>query len=125
MNQFNQIRIAAVVMFIGICLGAIGAHAFKPTLQENGYVEEWKTAAMYQLIHGLAIFVVALVGRKNKLPWCSVFWLVGILLFSGSLYVLSYTGNTAKPIVLATPLGGLSFLIGWLFLVIMPQRALS
>lgn len=125
MNQHNQIRIAAILMFIGIGLGAIGAHTFKPVLQATGYVAEWKTAAMYHLIHSLAIFIVALVGRKDKLPWCSIFWWIGVLLFSGSLYVLSYTGNTAKPIVLATPLGGLCFLIGWLTLVIQPQKALS
>lgn len=123
MGHLNQIRIAALVMALGIGLGAIGAHAFKPILEANGHTAEWKTAALYQMVHGLAMLLLAVTGRRPRPTASYVCWLIGVLLFSGSLFLLSYTGSTAKPIVLATPLGGLSFLIGWIVLMIKPQQA--
>lgn len=124
MNPSNQIRIAALLMALAIALGAFGAHALEPRLLETGHVAEWKTATIYHLVHGLAMLLIAIGGRREKPSVSFWAWLIGILLFSGSLYVLSYTGNTAKPIVLSTPLGGLAFLIGWIALIVKPKQAL-
>lgn len=122
MKTSLQIRIAAVVMLVAIALGAMGAHMLKDKLLETGHLEEWKTAALYQMIHGLAMFGVALVGKRARPSFSFWAWLVGVFLFSGSLYVLSYTGLTALPIVLATPLGGLAFMIGWAAFIFKPHQ---
>ncbi|MDF1815103.1 MAG: DUF423 domain-containing protein [Verrucomicrobiales bacterium] len=125
MNFRIQIRVAAIVMFLAIALGAMGAHMLKDRLAETGHLAEWKTAALYHMIHGLAMFVVAAVGKQARAAFCFWAWLVGIFLFSGSLYILSYTGLTALPIVLATPLGGISFMVGWGALACKPDRIIS
>lgn len=110
----RTLRIAAGLLgFTGVGLGAFGAHGLKATLEPAGLLEIWKTAVFYQLIHAVALF--ALAGWPNpaahKIGWC---WIVGVLLFSGSLYGLALGGpRLLGPI---TPLGGLALLAGWLLL---------
>ena len=117
MKQSTQIRIAALIVFIGVALGAFGAHGLKDLLAETGRIDTWKTAAIYQLIHGVAMLVMALhSAAKPRFAFWS--WLIGIILFSGSLYALSLTGISTLGAI--TPLGGLAFLIGWGSLVISP-----
>jgi uncharacterized membrane protein YgdD (TMEM256/DUF423 family) len=123
MDCKTQIRLSASLMFIAVALGAMGAHLLKVRLGETGHLEEWKTAVLYHLIHALAMLVMAVAGRRDRASFSFWAWLVGILLFSGSLYVMSMTGSKALPIVLATPLGGIAFLIGWLSLAIQPSQA--
>lgn len=107
-------------MFLAIGLGAMGAHALEEKLTANGHFDHWKTAALYHMIHGLAMFVIA--GSKKCKSDCVYWsWLIGIVLFSGSLYVLSYTGFSKLGMI--TPLGGLSFMIGWLVLTIKPGNS--
>lgn len=122
-NSALPVRIAAAVMVLGIALGAMGAHALKERLGQTGHLEEWKTAALYQMIHGLALFVAAL--RTGRFGFCGWAWLAGVILFSGSLYLLSYSGSKALPIVLATPAGGLAFLLGWASLLLFPGQLRS
>ena len=122
MNSKTQIRLAALLMTLAIALGAFGAHALEDRLVETGHVAEWKTATLYHMIHGLAMFVAVLVSKRERVPFCFLAWLVGIALFSGSLYVLSFSGSKALPIVLSTPLGGLAFMAGWLSLLINPAQ---
>lgn len=105
---------AALLTAGGVALGAFGAHALKETLLVHGTTETWKTAVFYQLIHDLAAWA-ALSGATRHSPLLvkSAFaWLIGIFLFSGSLYGLSLGGpRWLGPI---TPLGGLAFIVGWL-----------
>jgi uncharacterized membrane protein YgdD (TMEM256/DUF423 family) len=108
MNTTSRTRIAAGVMFLGIGLGAFGAHGLADQLAETGRLANWETATLYHLIHGLALFAVA---RSSSRPLGYGWFLAGIVLFSGSLYVLALTGITKFGAI--TPLGGLCFLIGW------------
>ena len=107
-------RTAAAMMFLAVALGAVAAHALEDRLTAANRVGTWDTAVLYHLIHGIALFVVAGMGRGTRGPaWCFV---IGMILFSGSLYLLSLTGM--KWLVAVTPFGGISFLIGWLWLAI-------
>ncbi len=107
-------RAAAVVLFLGVSLGAIGAHALKDILAETGRADNYHTAVLYHLIHGLALMLIAQRAVFRIGAWWCLF--AGILLFSGSLYALSLTGNTSLAAI--TPFGGLAFLAGWAWLAI-------
>jgi uncharacterized membrane protein YgdD (TMEM256/DUF423 family) len=113
-----MIRIAAALCFLAVALGAFGAHWLKPTLEERHMVEAWHTAVLYHLIHAVTLFVLAYFGTTNRGAWWLLF--AGIVLFSGSLYLMGLTGmRWLGPI---TPLGGLCFLAGWAWLVISPTN---
>lgn len=106
-----RLRLAAVVVFLGIALGAFGAHGLADRLAETGRLANWETATLYHLLHGLAMFTVALhSGKTGKARgyWC---FLAGVVLFSGSLYALALSGMAKLGAV--TPFGGVAFLIGW------------
>ena len=107
MDKTTKIRIAAATTALGIALGAFGAHGREATLEANDRVANWETATLYHLIHGLAMFVVAMRSRAIGYFW----FLGGILLFSGSLYILALTNITKLGAI--TPFGGTAFLIGW------------
>jgi len=117
------IRLGAVAAFVGVALGAFGAHALRARLPAD-HLAAFETGAHYQLLHALALVLVGVrIGRRparltTAAGWC---FTVGIVLFSGSLYVLSITGTTAVGIV--TPLGGLCFLAGWACLALAEGRA--
>ena len=114
----NFKNIGAVSAALAIGLGAMGAHALEPQLVADGKLEVWKTAALYHLVHSVALYFLAVMeGREPNRPGRVAMWLwfVGILLFSGSLYGLSLTSwSVLGPI---TPIGGLSFIAGWLALL--------
>ncbi|NLT71417.1 MAG: DUF423 domain-containing protein [Verrucomicrobiaceae bacterium] len=108
MSSAARIRLAAFVLFLGIALGAFGAHGLADRLEATGRLDNWETAGLYHLVHGLALFVIALrPGRPLGYYW----FLAGILIFSGSLYALALTDITKLGAI--TPLGGISFLVGW------------
>ena len=108
MSSPARIRLAAALLFLGIALGAFGAHGLAERLSETGRVDNWETATFYHLIHALAMFALSLHSRRAL----GYYWfLAGILLFSGSLYLLAVTGVTKLGAI--TPLGGVSFLVGW------------
>lgn len=112
------IRIAAIFMFLGVALGAFGSHALKAKLDTYS-LDIFKTAVMYHLIHALGIFIVAVLlsqGSNPKLHWAGIFLVAGIILFSGSLYLLAVTGQ--KWLGAVTPLGGLSFLTAWVLIAL-------
>jgi len=107
-------RVAGIFGFLGVALGAMGAHAFKLTLEANGTVEIWKTAALYHLVHAVVLLALALWARGGKLaPW---FFSLGICIFSGSLYTLALTN--IRWLGAVTPIGGLLLMAGWLVLVL-------
>lgn len=109
-------------MFIGVALGAFGAHGLKDMLLANNRVGVWETAVFYQLIHALALLAIGIWRRcdadaasSRALRLAGVCWLAGVLLFSGSLYTLALGGpGWLGPL---TPLGGLFFLAGWAALI--------
>ena len=118
--SFNQIlKLATGLLGMsGVALGALGAHALKVQLATSSHTETWNTAVLYHLIHTIAILAVSVrpahAGQSGKscyLTAACVFWMVGVILFSGSLYLLALGGpHWLGPI---TPLGGLALLIGW------------
>ncbi len=111
-------RIAAVLCFLAVALGAFGAHGLRSTLEHRGMLDVWNKAVLYHFIHAIALLVLALYGTVNRGAW----WLLlaGILLFSGSLYVMALTN--LRWLGAITPLGGLCFLAGWAWLIITPPK---
>lgn len=101
---------AGLLGFLGIALGAAGAHGrLHDFLMAAGTLDNWATAVLYHLIHS-----VALVAAPGGWTWVSRSWIVGIILFSGSLYWLSLGGP--KFLGPVTPLGGVALLFGWALL---------
>src|SRR5207248_11187700 len=96
-------RIAAGLCFLGVALGAFGAHWLKPTLEANGLIDAWNKAVLYHFIHAIALFALALFGTANRGAWWLLF--AGIIVFSGSLYVMALTN--ARWLGAITPSGGL------------------
>ncbi|MCB1062700.1 MAG: DUF423 domain-containing protein [Verrucomicrobiae bacterium] len=118
--ESNAIRISALLALLGVGLGAFGAHALADLLESRGRADAWDTAVFYQIVHGVALLALGLSGRRQPVTsWC---WLIGAILFSGSIYGLCLLEN-AKWLGPVTPLGGLLMMIGWLALVIKPPRA--
>jgi uncharacterized membrane protein YgdD (TMEM256/DUF423 family) len=111
------IRIAAVLGFLSVGLGAFGAHGLKDVLARNDMGAVWEKAVFYQFIHSVMMYMLAVRSPWPRGPWWC--FLAGILLFSGSLYVLALTGRTGLGII--TPFGGTSFLAGWLWLALKPR----
>jgi len=108
--------LAAGFGLTGVALGAFAAHGLKASLSAE-YLAIFQTAVLYQLIHALALFGVALLSLQapgRLLQAAGALFAIGILLFSGSLYLLTLTGIGKLGIV--TPLGGTAFLAGWLCL---------
>ena len=110
------VKLASFLMFLAVALGAFGAHALKEKLSAYS-LDVYKTAVLYHFIHALALFVIAWLSTQTqdpKIHYAGASFLAGIILFSGSLYVLSISG--IKWLGAITPLGGLSFLIGWILI---------
>lgn len=109
--------IAAVMGFLGVATGAFGAHALETTLKANGREGTFETATQYHLYHALALLAAAWAASRwpdNLAYWAGYCFIVGVVLFSGSLYALSLTNQRWLGAI--TPLGGLAFLAGWLCL---------
>jgi uncharacterized membrane protein YgdD (TMEM256/DUF423 family) len=109
-------RIAAALGLLAVALGAFGAHALKPVLARNDTAALWDKAVLYHFVHAVMLFILAGHSPRPSGPWCS--FLAGILLFSGSLYLYALTKIGWLPAF--TPFGGISFIVGWLWLVIVP-----
>lgn len=113
MGALGWTKTAASILLAAVALGAFGAHALRGRLAPE-LLEIYRTAVLYQMIHALAILAVAWLTtqtRDRRVAWAGGCFAAGILLFSGSLYLLCLTGVRAWGAV--TPLGGLSFLAGW------------
>lgn len=107
-------RLAAAFLFLGVALGAFGAHGLERLFAANGRRGTWETAALYHLVHGVALLALANRRPVPRGPWGLL--AAGIVVFSGSLYLLAYTGATWLGAV--TPLGGVCFLAGWAWLAV-------
>ena len=112
MKSTTAFRIAALTGFLGVALGAFGAHGLRHLLENNNTVDVWKTASSYHLIHAVVLLFLATLRPMPRLSW--IFILCGMIIFSGSLYLLAVTD--VKWIGEITPVGGLSLLAGWLAL---------
>jgi uncharacterized membrane protein YgdD (TMEM256/DUF423 family) len=117
--------IAGVVGALGVGLGAFGAHGLKANLDDPHLLEVWNTASRYHLIHALALCAVAVHPGR---PWLSGWlFLAGILLFSGSLYLMPLltllAGGSWRWLGAITPLGGVAFIAGWLVLAFWSRGA--
>jgi uncharacterized membrane protein YgdD (TMEM256/DUF423 family) len=108
--------LGAVFAFLAVAAGAFGAHALKTILSAE-MLAVFDTAVRYQMYHALALFVAGWAGDRYRLELVrAAGWLfvLGIVLFSGSLYLLSFSG--IRWLGAVTPLGGLAFLGGWALL---------
>ena len=106
-------------MALGVALGAFGAHALKNRLDAYS-ISVYEKAVFYHFIHALGILLIALLARTSAISVAAqarVGWLllIGIILFSGSLYALAISGIRILGAI--TPIGGVAFIVGWLLLV--------
>ncbi|HVU88389.1 MAG TPA: DUF423 domain-containing protein [Pirellulales bacterium] len=117
MSPRMWIIVGAVFGALAVGTGAFGAHALKERLEETGKSETYEIAVRYQMYHALALVLVGLVGLQMPAPSLNVAGLcftVGIVVFSGLLYPLALGGP--KIFGAIVPIGGLSFIAGWLVL---------
>lgn len=113
MSPRLQVILASLVLFIGVGTGAFGAHGLKQHVGPE-LLATWQTAVLYQLVHGLGMLVLAMLYERHGgtlLRAAGVTMLAGILIFSGSLYVLVLSGQ--KWLGAVTPIGGVAFLLAW------------
>ncbi|MFT4046222.1 MAG: DUF423 domain-containing protein [Solimonas sp.] len=117
------LMLGALYGFLGVALGAFGAHALRARLSPD-LLGVWKTGVEYQFYHAGTLLLVGLWMRTQPAPALNVAggcFALGVVLFSGSLYALALSGVRAFGAV--TPIGGLLFLIGWLALLFAACRA--
>jgi len=117
LNTVNLIiALGAFNAFIAVAAGAFAAHGLKDVLSIE-YLNVFKTAADYQMIHGIGLILIGILSKHNanRCNYASaIFMLTGIVLFSGSLYLLVLTNM--KWLGMITPIGGLCYLMAWLIL---------
>jgi len=115
------IQLAALLGGLTVAIGAFGAHGLRPMLEASGRFDTFETAVRYQFYHTLALLAVGVLAvarpeLRDSLDTTAVLWLGGIFLFSGSLYLLCFTGVTKLGAV--APIGGLLLIAGWLRLLL-------
>lgn len=119
-------RIGAINGFLAVAAGAFGAHALEGRLSLE-QLQTYHTAAQYHMYHALALLVAALAIRHSRSAgtvWAAWSFLIGIVLFSGSLYAYAMIGT--RWLAMITPIGGVAFLVGWVALAsayLKPRRA--
>lgn len=106
-------RISAALGALLVALGAFGAHGLQPILTANETTAIWQTGVFYHAIHAVALLALALAGRAGRLV--TGLWLGGVIVFSGSLYVMAITDM--RWLGRITPIGGVGLLAGWVVLV--------
>jgi uncharacterized membrane protein YgdD (TMEM256/DUF423 family) len=106
------LQLAALLGALTVAIGAFGAHGLRPMLEASGRFETFETAVRYQFYHVLALLAVGVLAMAKP----AALWLGGILIFSGSLYAICFTGITKFGAV--APLGGLLLIAGWIRLLL-------
>lgn len=112
-HHLGLLRASAALGFLAVLLGAFGAHGLQDLLLERKTTAIWQTAVQYHFYHTLALLVIALVPSATE-RWRTAIggcWIAGTLFFSGSLYLLAFTGERWLGAI--TPIGGVFFLLGW------------
>lgn len=119
MNKYRiGLILTAVAGFLAVAIGAFGAHALKSLLTENNRLDTFELASRYHFYHTLVLLGICLLLKQNhskRFFLSLVFIVTGMILFSGSLYILAITNYT--PIAMITPVGGLFLLAGWAVLL--------
>ena len=113
-DKKTWIIISAVSGFTAVAIGAFGAHGLREKLTPE-MLEVYKTGVLYQFIHTIVLLILSLTNFiKSTIP--SILFLSGIILFSFSLYIYSTSG--IQFFAMITPVGGVCFLIGWLWIIV-------
>jgi uncharacterized membrane protein YgdD (TMEM256/DUF423 family) len=121
----NYLAIAAVFGGLAVVFGAFGAHGLESITSDEKILHGFQTGVQYQMYHALALLAVAILFEKfsnNQMKWAANCFITGIILFSGSLYLLTFLkiegSNAIKFAGPVTPVGGIFFIAGWLFLLL-------
>ena len=104
---------------LAVMIGAFGAHALKQTLEASGRIDTFETAVKYQFYHALALLLLGIIMMNLKhtfFTYSGYSFMIGTIIFSGSLYILCLTGITKFGMI--TPIGGLFMIAGWVFLIL-------
>ncbi len=120
--KLNWFAVGAIAGAVGVTLGAFGAHALKSRVTED-LITVFEIGVRYQMYHALALFAVAWAAGRWPGNWINASgWLftLGILVFSGSLFLMSLSG--ARWLGAITPVGGLCFILGWIALAVAALR---
>ncbi|CAM3371575.1 MULTISPECIES: DUF423 domain-containing protein [Paenibacillus] len=108
----------SVLMALSVAIGAFGAHMLEGKISADE-LAVYETGVHYHMIHGIAVLIAGILagalGESRKLYWAGTLFIAGVIIFSGSLYVLSISG--AKWLGAITPIGGVSFIVGWIMLL--------
>jgi uncharacterized membrane protein YgdD (TMEM256/DUF423 family) len=115
----NYVTIAAMLGALAVMLGAFGAHALKAKLTAE-QLQTYEVGVRYHFYHVFAILIASILHYYKAHKFYEIackFFIVGIVLFSGSLYMLSFT-STLKMLGIVTPFGGLCFIIGWVLVAL-------
>ena len=109
---------------LAVALGAFGAHSLQNVTTDEKILHGFQTAVQYQMYHALALLTVSIIYERfpgKWIKWAGNFFIIGIILFSGSLYLLTALkiseSNLTKTVGLITPIGGVFYIIGWLALL--------
>ncbi|AHM65251.1 membrane protein [Paenibacillus polymyxa] len=115
--QRRWIMVGSIMMMLAVAIGAFGAHIVKAGIDADA-LAVYETGVKYHMIHAVGLLIIALAagqwGPSTRLRWAARLLFTGIILFSGSLYVLSLTGIRVLGAI--TPLGGVCFIAGWILL---------
>ncbi len=118
MKSFFYI-LSAISGALAVGIGAFGAHGLKQILEANQRIDTFNTGVQYHFYHTFALLAVAIIMQNQDSKWLNYAgwsYIVGILLFSGSLYILSLTNITKLGAI--TPLGGVAFIAGWILMLL-------
>jgi len=119
MTSRTTLAIGSISGIIAVALGAFGAHGLKESLTATGRLDTFNLAVEYQFYHALALLATGIISGNSlakKFSYAALSFTIGIIFFSGSLYLLAILN---KPVLGAiTPFGGVSFILGWLFLLL-------
>jgi uncharacterized membrane protein YgdD (TMEM256/DUF423 family) len=125
MIKNRSIQVAAIAGALAVAIGAFGAHGLAETLELHGRTDTFETGVKYHFYHAFAMLLVGVISHfpysGKLLSWSSRLFLVGILIFSGSLYILSLTGITWLGAI--TPIGGVAFIAGWILIFVAVNKS--
>ncbi|MGV3602318.1 MAG: DUF423 domain-containing protein [Dyadobacter fermentans] len=117
-----MIQAGGILGALAVSLGAFGAHALKGMLEASGRTETFETAVKYQFYHALAMVLVGILMQRagedavRMLGWAGNAFAIGVVIFSGSLYAICFTGITKFGAT--APIGGVALIIGWVLLIL-------